>query len=73
MWTASPTCAHCGRMTIYPYGFELDHKVALDHGGQDSEANMQVLCVYYEGGRKVGCHVAKTEQDLGYTRRAGLR
>lgn len=66
MWQKSPHCAHCGRLVDYPYGFELDHIVALTNGGPDVEANCQLLCVHYEtDGTKLGCHVVKTEADMG--------
>ena len=60
LWTASPTCAVCGRLTEWPHGFELDHIVRLADGGADADSNCQILCVYYEAGRKAGCHADKT-------------
>lgn len=71
IWSANPHCAHCGALTLYPHGFELDHKVSLFDGGDDTDANTQVLCVTRDAhGRKVGCHDAKTRQDMGYRGRA---
>lgn len=71
LWTADPCCAKCGRVVEYPVGFELDHRLALEHGGGDSEDNWQLLCIYVEyidGQRvKTGCHVDKTATE----RRAG--
>lgn len=58
IWLANPLCAHCKRITVYPSGFELDHKVALMNGGTNDDSNMQVL--------HPGCHVSKTNKDLGY-------
>lgn len=70
VWAAGPHCAHCGALTTYPYGFELDHKVSLNDGGADVDENTQVLCVTRDAhGRKVGCHDAKTRQDMGYRNR----
>lgn len=70
VWSADPHCAHCGELTVYPNGFELDHKVSLFDGGEDSDENTQVLCVSRDvQGRKVGCHDAKTRQDMGYRSR----
>lgn len=64
MWTKSPCCAACGRLTDYPHGFELDHKVRLDQGGEDTEANCQILCVYVDDqGNKAGCHALKTKGE----------
>ena len=61
MWKANPHCAACGRYTLFPHGFELDHKVALYQGGYDTDENCQVLCVERRlDGTKGGCHVAKT-------------
>ena len=60
-WNQNPCCAVCGRLTDWPYGFELDHITRLDKGGPDTEQNTQVLCVYYSiDGRKQGCHAGKT-------------
>lgn len=65
MWRASPYCAGCGQMVAYPDGFELDHDVPLHKGGEDSESNCVILCVYYDAdGRKAGCHAEKTAADL---------
>ncbi|CAB3850348.1 HNH endonuclease signature motif containing protein [Achromobacter animicus] len=70
VWSADPHCAHCGALTVYPEGFELDHKVSLNDGGADTDENSQVLCVSRDAhGRKVGCHDAKTRQDMGYRSR----
>ena len=67
VWSANPHCAHCGSLTLYPHGFELDHKVSLFDGGEDIDGNTQVLCVSRDAhGRKTGCHDAKTRQDMGY-------
>jgi len=52
-------CARCGRVTTFPSGFELDHKVALANDGTNDDANMQIL--------HPECHEAKTNEDLGYT------
>ncbi|WP_312994214.1 HNH endonuclease signature motif containing protein [Achromobacter animicus] len=71
VWSADPHCANCRTLTIYPHGFELDHKVSLFDGGEDSDANAQVLCVVRDAqGRKTGCHDLKTRADLGYRNRA---
>ena len=65
MWTDSPCCAICGCLTDYPHGFELDHKIRLDQGGPDTEANCQILCVWYEvDGSKQGCHADKTRAEV---------
>lgn len=61
VWTNDPACAECGRVTDYPSGFELDHKVPLHQGGADTEANCQVLCSGPDG-----CHARKTARDLGH-------
>lgn len=71
VWSANPHCAHCGTLTVFPGGFELDHKVGLFEGGEDTDANSQVLCVYRDAqGRKAGCHDLKTRSDLGYRSRS---
>lgn len=61
IWTSDPTCAHCGRLTVFPGGFELDHRIALVDGGADTDENCQVLCSGPDG-----CHAKKTAQDLGH-------
>jgi len=64
MWTKSPYCAGCGRLTDYPQGFELDHIVRLDQGGPDTEVNSQILCVHVDDqGNKAGCHAEKTKAE----------
>ncbi|MDH2052864.1 HNH endonuclease [Achromobacter marplatensis] len=70
VWSADPRCARCGTLTIYPHGFELDHKVSLFDGGEDTDENSQVLCVSRDAyGRKAGCHDSKTREDMGYRSR----
>jgi 5-methylcytosine-specific restriction endonuclease McrA len=64
VWTKNPHCAHCGRLTSYPGGFELDHIEALVNGGADTDDNCQVLCIE-AGDASAGCHAAKTRRDLG--------
>ena len=66
MWQADPHCAMCGRLVAFPAGFELDHVVALVNGGEDIDANCQVLCVDEAGH---GCHEVKTRDDLGHAAR----
>jgi 5-methylcytosine-specific restriction protein A len=69
LWSKDPKCAMCRRLTDYPGGFHIDHKIALINGGTDTEDNLQVLCIGPEG-----CHAKKTAQDLGHrvTRRIGV-
>lgn len=62
VWTANPYCAcGCGRLTEYPDGFQLDHKVPLYKGGEDTDENCQVLTPE--------CHDKKTMQDMGFKER----
>lgn len=69
IWTENPHCAACGTLTNYPDGFELDHKVRLDRGGQDTEDNCQVLCSWIDDeGNKHGCHAEKTARENGSDR-----
>ena len=66
VWVKSDgRCARCGKVTGYPLGFELDHVVPLHQGGEDIEANCQVLCA-----GPAGCHRAKTAEDAGRASRA---
>lgn len=70
IWSVNPHCAHCGVLTVYPNGFELDHRVPLHCGGSDTDDNCQVLCVEVDAqGKKAGCHELKTRIDLGYPNR----
>lgn len=68
VWSRDPRCAVCGKLCDFPAGFELDHVVPLHQGGEDIEANTQVLCVSFDviDGQlvKAGCHYQKTAQDL---------
>lgn len=67
VWLKNPVCAACGRTVAYPSGFELDHIVPLELGGEDTEENSQVMCVHVQvidGQRvKTGCHVNKTAEE----------
>lgn len=57
-------CARCGRVTTFPSGFELDHKVALANDGTNDDENMQIL--HHK------CHDEKTNEDLGYTPKVAI-
>jgi 5-methylcytosine-specific restriction protein A len=57
IWTKSPYCAMCGRLTDYPDGFQVDHIVPLFKGGLDEDENLQVL--------DHECHDKKTLADMG--------
>jgi 5-methylcytosine-specific restriction protein A len=64
LWSKDPRCASCGRVTQYPNGFELDHKTPLFLGGQDTDENCQIMCIWYDGaGNKHGCHVEKSSEE----------
>lgn len=60
LWENNPCCAICGRLTEYPHGFELDHRVPLYMGGPDIDDNCQILC-----NGEDGCHRTKTRTDMG--------
>lgn len=47
----------CGKLTDYPFGFQLDHKIPLHKGGPDEDSNLQVL--------HIECHDKKTQKDMG--------
>ena len=64
IWSAHPHCARCGRLTDYPQGFQLDHRIPLFKGGEDKEENLQVLCIQ--------CHDTKTNEDLGRTEKVHI-
>lgn len=70
IWANDPHCAMCRKLVAYPAGFELDHKQALHKDGSNDDDNMQVLCVELRDGIKTGCHVIKTNEDLGRKERA---
>lgn len=66
VWSKDPRCAMCRKLVEFSarlgFGFQLDHRIALTNGGEDTEANCQVLCIGIAG---EGCHERKTAQDLG--------
>jgi 5-methylcytosine-specific restriction enzyme A len=64
LWSRFPFCAMCKKLTIYPEGFELDHKLPIFKGGDDSDTNLQILC--HE------CHRKKTAEDMGTTYRVPI-
>jgi 5-methylcytosine-specific restriction protein A len=70
LWSINPHCAKCGRLTNYPDGFNLDHKVPLFKGGPDEDENLQVLCVLPDGSG--GCHGDKTNEDMGHRERVSF-
>lgn len=68
LWTDNPHCAACGRPTDITRGpnlqFELDHRVRLADGGDDTDENSQLLCMERDSaGVKVGCHADKTARE----------
>ena len=72
IWSTNPHCARCGKLVAFPGGLELDHITALHKDGStNDDDNMQVLCVERtQDGVKMGCHIDKTAQDMGYAKRA---
>lgn len=65
LWSANPCCAMCGRLTDWPYGFDVDHRIRLDQGGPDTDENCQILCTHTDDqGRKAGCHAEKTKREM---------
>lgn len=55
LWSQDPHCKMCGRLTDYPDGFEVDHKIPVTRGGPDTDENLQVLC-----SGPLACHAKKT-------------
>ena len=53
-------CAICGRMLNE--AFHADHRVPWSESFDDSDANLQIVCV--------PCHSAKTSEEQSYRRRA---
>ena len=53
---AGKKCECCGRSIVGKLRPQFDHKTALINGGENREANIQVLC--HE------CHGQKTKQDV---------
>lgn len=54
-WRASGRCEVCAVKLMGRY--DIDHIIALDHGGKHEPGNWRVLCV--------ACHKAKTADDAG--------
>lgn len=63
MWTASPYCVDCGKLTDFPNGFDLDHEIPVEDGGSEDDSNLRVRCVWWEHGKKCGCHAEKTARE----------
>lgn len=63
MWQKNPHCASCGHLLDWPTGCELDHTIPLEEGGTHDAANLQLLCVYVQEGRKAGCHADKSAKE----------
>ncbi len=61
MWKENPYCAICGKLTQYPYGFQIDHKIPLEQGGSESQENRQLLCTTVD--EVEGCHEKKTREE----------
>ncbi|MFF4495541.1 HNH endonuclease [Streptomyces sp. NPDC001546] len=51
------TCARCG-FSYLPSFVDIDHIKPLARGGEDVDANVQVLCKT--------CHKIKTAEDFGH-------
>lgn len=56
-WLRDPHCEVCKRFTLFPDGFQLDHKIRLADGGDESDENTQLLCI--------DCHADKTASEGG--------
>lgn len=56
------TCARCGGEFL-PSLVDIDHRIAIANGGEDTDENVQVLCSSRTG--SVGCHELKTCADFG--------
>ena len=62
LWSINPYCAMCGKLTVYPDGFELDHKHPIYKGGSEDDSNLQIL--------HPECHLKKTAKDMGHVDKA---
>jgi 5-methylcytosine-specific restriction endonuclease McrA len=60
LWTANPRCAMCNKLVQYPGGFDLDHKIPIEHGGSNDDSNLQILC-----NGDGACHDIKTKAEGG--------
>lgn len=60
IWSLNPHCADCGKLTAWPKGFQIDHRIPLFKGGPDTDDNLQVLCC-----GAGGCHDKKTAIEKG--------
>lgn len=49
-------CRHCGRVCGDRWEAQVDHQIPKKAGGDDSEENLQTLCIR--------CHLKKTQQGL---------
>ena len=51
-----PLCAECKKFGLVVEAEEVDHIVALCHGGSNEESNLQGLCIR--------CHIDKTAHEV---------
>lgn len=58
-----PLCEYCQIKGILTAAEEVDHRVPLHKGGDDTDLNKAATCI--------PCHKAKTAADLGYVQRGG--
>lgn len=63
MWRQKPYCASCGHLMNWPQGVELDHITPLHKGGTNEDHNLQLLCVWFDGPQRAGCHHLKTQEE----------
>lgn len=62
-----PLCVRCAAKSPprVSLATQLDHTVALEHGGKDTASNRQGLCDE--------CHKDKTAEEFGHTRKPKVR
>ena len=58
-----PLCVHCLEVGIVKGAIQIDHRIPLFQGGEDTDENRQNLCDE--------CHKAKTVTERGDTLRLG--
>ncbi len=65
---ANSRCSKCSRKLGPADDWDVDHKIALECGGTDDDANLQVLCDWCHDGKTGGDHEAAGKGRRRFTK-----